>query len=151
MVTSLVLPAVRRGDISSDRLQAFEAIERRFGWQARIPTVVVALTGFYMTHRLDLWGRFRSGEGLERIDRLANNRVSKVPQWARLGVAVASFRSSAGTTKLTYVGGASFSPRGSSVATSALISSRRARATSSRDQSPRSAGCQFFAAKENAH
>ena len=59
MVTSLVLPAVRRGDISSDRLQAFEAIERRFGWQARIPPVVVALTGFYMTHRLDLWGRFR--------------------------------------------------------------------------------------------
>jgi uncharacterized membrane protein len=62
MVTMVVLPAVRRGDIGPNRLQAFEAIERRFGWHARIATVIVALTGFYMTDRLDLWGRFRSGE-----------------------------------------------------------------------------------------
>src|SRR5271154_1042394 len=59
MGTTVVLPAVRRGDIG---LQAFEAIERRFGWHARIASVIVALTGFYMTDRLDLWDRFRSGE-----------------------------------------------------------------------------------------
>jgi len=62
MVTMVVLPAVRRGDIGPNRLQAFEAIERRFGWHARSATVIVGLTGFYMTDRLDLWGRFRSGE-----------------------------------------------------------------------------------------
>jgi uncharacterized membrane protein len=62
MVTMVVLPAVRRGDIGPNRLQAFEAIERRFGWHARIATVIVGLSGFYMTDRLDLWGRFRSGE-----------------------------------------------------------------------------------------
>jgi uncharacterized membrane protein len=62
MVTMVVLPAVRRGDIGPNRLQVFEAIERRFAWHARSATVIVGLTGFYMTDRLDLWGRFRSGE-----------------------------------------------------------------------------------------
>ncbi len=62
MVTMVVLPAIRRGDLGAHRLQVFEAIERRFVWQARLATLVVALTGFYMTGRLDLWSRFRSGE-----------------------------------------------------------------------------------------
>jgi uncharacterized membrane protein len=61
MVTLVVLPALRRGDLGSDRLQVFEAIERRFAWHARIATVIVGLTGFYMAQRLDLWDRFRSG------------------------------------------------------------------------------------------
>lgn len=58
MVTTVVLPALRRGDLGSDRLQAFEAIERRFAWQARVTIVIVGATGFYMTARLDLWDRF---------------------------------------------------------------------------------------------
>jgi uncharacterized membrane protein len=62
MVTMVVLPAVRRGDVGPSRVQVFEAIERRFAWYARIATVIVALTGFYMTDRLDLWDRFRSAE-----------------------------------------------------------------------------------------
>jgi len=61
MVTTAVLPAVRRGDLGPNRLQIFEAIEQRFAWQARIATLIVGLTGFYMTQRLDLWDRFRSG------------------------------------------------------------------------------------------
>jgi uncharacterized membrane protein len=61
MVTLVVLPALRRGDLGSNRLQVFEAIERRFAWHARIATVIVGLTGFYMTQRLDLWDRFQSG------------------------------------------------------------------------------------------
>jgi uncharacterized membrane protein len=62
MVTLVVLPALRRGDLGPNRLQIFEAIERRFAWHARIATLIVGLTGFYMTQRLDLWDRFRSGE-----------------------------------------------------------------------------------------
>ena len=61
MVTMVVLPALRRGDLGPNRLQVFEAVERRFAWHARIATVIVGLTGFYMTQRLDLWDRFRSG------------------------------------------------------------------------------------------
>ena len=61
MATTVVLPAVRRGVLGSDRLKAFQAIERRFVWQARTAVVVVGLTGIYMSARLDLWDRFRSG------------------------------------------------------------------------------------------
>ena len=60
MATTVVLPAVRRGDLGADRLRAFQAIEHRFAWQARTAIVLVGLTGFYMTWRLDLWDRFRT-------------------------------------------------------------------------------------------
>jgi len=60
MVTLVILPAVRRGALGQDRLQAFRAIENRFAWQARAAIVMVGLTGFYMTWRLHLWDRFRT-------------------------------------------------------------------------------------------
>ena len=62
MITMIVLPALRRGDLGANRLQVFEAVERRFSWHARSAAFIVGLTGFYMTDRLDLWGRFRSAE-----------------------------------------------------------------------------------------
>jgi uncharacterized membrane protein len=62
MATTVVLPAVRRGDLGPNRLQVFQAIERRFVWQARTTVIVVGLTGLYMTWRLDLWDRFRTAE-----------------------------------------------------------------------------------------
>jgi len=60
MATTVALPAVRRGDLGVNPLQAFQAIEHRFVWQARIAIIVAGLTGFYMTWRLDLWDRFHS-------------------------------------------------------------------------------------------
>ena len=60
MATTVALPAVRRGDLGPDQLQAFQAIEHRFAWQARTAIILVGLTGFYMTWRLDLWDRFRA-------------------------------------------------------------------------------------------
>jgi uncharacterized membrane protein len=62
MVTMVVLPAVRRGDFGPNRLQAFEAVERRFVWHARIAVLIVGLTGLYMIDRADLWDRFRFAE-----------------------------------------------------------------------------------------
>jgi uncharacterized membrane protein len=49
IATTVVLPAVRCGDLGEDRLQAFQAIEHRFVWQARTAVIVVGLTGHYMT------------------------------------------------------------------------------------------------------
>ncbi len=60
MVTTVVLPAVRRLDTAAKRVALFEAVENRFVWQARIATLLVAASGFYMVDRLDLWARFRS-------------------------------------------------------------------------------------------
>ena len=62
MVTLVVLPAVRRGDLGANPLRAFEAIERRFSWHARTAILIVGLTGLYMIDRTELWDRFRSGE-----------------------------------------------------------------------------------------
>jgi uncharacterized membrane protein len=62
MATTVVLPAVRRGDLGADRFRAFQTIEERFVWQARTAVVIVGATGFYMAARLDLWGRFQSAQ-----------------------------------------------------------------------------------------
>lgn len=58
MATSVVLTAVRRGELGSDPVRAFQAIEKRFVWQARIAAFLVGLSGFYMVVGLDLWSRF---------------------------------------------------------------------------------------------
>jgi uncharacterized membrane protein len=60
MVTTVVLPAIRRGDLGADRLGAFQAIEQRFVWLARIAVLIVGATGFYMAARQELWQRFQS-------------------------------------------------------------------------------------------
>jgi uncharacterized membrane protein len=60
MATMVVLPAVRRGDLGTDRLRAFQAIEHRFIWIARTAVIIVGATGLFMLIRLDLWDRFHS-------------------------------------------------------------------------------------------
>jgi len=57
-VTTIVVPVLRRMDDAADAVKRFEAIEHRFARQARILTVIAALSGLYMTHRLDAWHRF---------------------------------------------------------------------------------------------
>jgi uncharacterized membrane protein len=57
-VTTVLLPAVRHFKTPAERLAFFDAIERKFAWQARATTLLAGLTGFYMTEQLDLWSRF---------------------------------------------------------------------------------------------
>lgn len=57
-VTTVLLPAVRRMTEAPQRLALFDAIERRFAWQARITTLLTGLSGFWMTAMLDGWARF---------------------------------------------------------------------------------------------
>jgi len=58
MVTFVILPGLMRAVPPCERLPLFEAIERRFGAQARASTLLAGATGFYMTHALDAWARF---------------------------------------------------------------------------------------------
>lgn len=58
MATTIVLPAVRRGDLGHDKLAAFETVERRFVWQARLAVILVGATGYYMIEKFGLWDRF---------------------------------------------------------------------------------------------
>jgi uncharacterized membrane protein len=59
IVTTTLLPAIRRGELGTDWLAAFQAIERRFAWQARIAILLVGATGLYMVQEADLWDRFQ--------------------------------------------------------------------------------------------
>ena len=61
-VTTVLLPAVRDLHAAAERVVFFETVERRFGRQARVTTVLAGLSGFYMVVRLDLWDRFLSAE-----------------------------------------------------------------------------------------
>ena len=60
MVTTALLPAIRRGELGGNWLVAFHAIERRFVWQARIAILLVGATGLYMIEKAELWDRFGS-------------------------------------------------------------------------------------------
>ena len=59
-VTTALLPSLRRGAHSPAWLASFDAIERRFAWQARATTLLAGASGLYMVLRLDLWDRFLS-------------------------------------------------------------------------------------------
>lgn len=58
MVTTVILPAIRRMPAQAQRLAMFEAVEARFSRQAKVSVTIAGLTGFYMTHRLAAWDRF---------------------------------------------------------------------------------------------
>jgi uncharacterized membrane protein len=58
LVTTVLLPAVRRFKSIEERVAFFESVEQRFAGQARVTTAVAGLSGLYMIYRMDLWARF---------------------------------------------------------------------------------------------
>jgi len=62
MVTTVLLPAIRRSYPAPQRFPVFHAMEERFARQARFTTAVAGASGFYMAWRLDAWDRFTSAD-----------------------------------------------------------------------------------------
>jgi uncharacterized membrane protein len=60
MVTTILLPAIRRFGRVEDGIALFEKLERRFARQARVTTLAAGASGFYMVDRLGLWESFGS-------------------------------------------------------------------------------------------
>ena len=58
MVTTVIIPAVKRMKSKEDKIETFEKIEGRFAIQAKITTLITGITGFYMVYELDAWNRF---------------------------------------------------------------------------------------------
>ena len=58
MVTTVLLPSVRRHEAPGQRVGVFERIEGRFARQARLSTLLVGATGLYLTWADQLWDRF---------------------------------------------------------------------------------------------
>lgn len=58
MVTTVLIPMLRKTKTKEDAVATFEQIEKRFSVQARIMILLVGLTGFYMMYYLDAWPRY---------------------------------------------------------------------------------------------
>ncbi|ANW95774.1 hypothetical protein AXE80_05535 [Wenyingzhuangia fucanilytica] len=58
MVTTVIIPAVKRLKSKEDQIKTFEEIEGRFSIQAKITTLLTGITGFYMLYELNAWNRF---------------------------------------------------------------------------------------------
>src|SRR5262249_46627315 len=58
LVTTVLLPAVRRFKSPEERVAFFESVEQRFAAQARVTTAVAGLSGLYMIYCTDLWSPF---------------------------------------------------------------------------------------------
>lgn len=55
MVTTVLLPAVRRFKDAEERLAFFERVEARFARQARWTTLITGASGLYMLNYLHAW------------------------------------------------------------------------------------------------
>lgn len=58
MVTLVLLPMLARMSSAAEAMEIFARFRRRFAAQARIATLIVGLSGFYMVYALDVWQRF---------------------------------------------------------------------------------------------
>lgn len=58
MVTSVIIPAVKKLKSKQEQIKTFEQIEGRFAIQAKFSTLLTGLTGFFMVYELDAWQRF---------------------------------------------------------------------------------------------
>lgn len=58
MITTVLLPVIRRLKTQQERIEFFKKVEHRFAWQARFTTLITGLSGFYLVYKLNLWQRF---------------------------------------------------------------------------------------------
>ena len=58
MVTSVILPSVRKFKSADEQIVFFELVENRFAKQAKITTLISVITGLYMLYVTDGWLRY---------------------------------------------------------------------------------------------
>jgi len=58
MVTTVIIPAIKRMKSKEEQIESFEKIEGRFSVQAKITTLLAGASGFYMLYFLNAWNRY---------------------------------------------------------------------------------------------
>jgi len=58
MVTTVILPAIKKLKSPEERVDFFELIEGKFQKQALVTTLITGLSGLYMIIKLNAWARF---------------------------------------------------------------------------------------------
>ena len=61
-VTTVLIPSIRKTEEPSARLKIFEALESKFGFQAKLTTLVAGISGLYMLEVTDGWSRYLNSE-----------------------------------------------------------------------------------------
>lgn len=61
MVTTVLIPAVKKMKSKKDQIETFEAIEGKFAIQAKVTTLLTGASGFYMMYALNAWDRYFDG------------------------------------------------------------------------------------------
>ncbi|WP_160061101.1 hypothetical protein [Psychromonas sp. L1A2] len=54
-VSTVLIPAIRKMPSTENRLALFETLEHKFGFQAKLTTLITGLSGFYMLYVLNGW------------------------------------------------------------------------------------------------
>ena len=54
-VTTVLIPSISKTEEPAARLKIFEAIETKFGFQEKLTTLVVVISGVYMLEVMDGW------------------------------------------------------------------------------------------------
>ena len=58
MVTTILIPSIKKMKSKEDQIKTFEQIEGKFALQAKVTTLITGITGFYMLYELDAWNRY---------------------------------------------------------------------------------------------
>lgn len=58
MVTTVLIPAIRKMKSKDEQISTFETIEGKFALQAKVTTLLTGLSGFYMLYELNAWDRY---------------------------------------------------------------------------------------------
>lgn len=58
MVTTVLIPAIRKMKSKDEQIETFEKVEGRFAIQAKVTTLLTGLSGFYMLYELNAWNRY---------------------------------------------------------------------------------------------
>lgn len=58
-VTTVLIPALRKMTDTHSRLELFEQLEGKFGFQAKIATLITGVSGYYMLDVMNVWDRYQ--------------------------------------------------------------------------------------------
>lgn len=58
-VTLVLIPTIKQKSFKEDQLKIFNAVENSFSGIAKVMVLVAGLSGFYLTYKLNAWGRFQ--------------------------------------------------------------------------------------------
>ncbi len=58
MVTTVLIPAIKKMKSAQEQIETFERIEGKFALQAKVTTLITGLSGFFMLYEMNAWNRY---------------------------------------------------------------------------------------------